>query len=218
MKRQVHRGKRLQAPDIFRTVGHFCWANMAPPSTGLGQIAVSWGSFCHANAPGQLCFTRFRWGFCEFVCIKLDFLRKPSLIRISLNCKGKGTWELPVKRQRKGLGGGQERSKKEHVPSAKLCANFLQRHQLPAVLWAKCYLSSTEEATQVRARCREVGWPWLLKINSGSSDTKALLSAQLHQKARKERAVCWEKHFQFKLAGQSSGCCGSHSFILWLSL
>lgn len=140
MKRQVHREKRLQAPDIFRTVGHFCWANMAPPSTGLGQIAVSWGGFCHANALGQLWFTRFRGGFCEFVCIKLDFLRKPSLIRISLNCKGKSTWALPVRRQRRGgsLGGGQERKKGHRpLPSSVTAScndnNFLQSYGQSAI-------------------------------------------------------------------------------------
>lgn len=43
--------------------------------------------FCHANTLGQLRFRRFRGGFCESVCTKLGFLGKPSLIRVSLNCK-----------------------------------------------------------------------------------------------------------------------------------
>lgn len=43
--------------------------------------------FCHANTLGQLRFRRFRGGFCESVCTKLGFLQKPSLIRVSLNCK-----------------------------------------------------------------------------------------------------------------------------------
>lgn len=58
--------------------------------TGTNSCVPRW--FCHANAPRQLCFTRFRGGFCEFVCTKLSFLRKLSLIRISLNRMGTGSY------------------------------------------------------------------------------------------------------------------------------
>lgn len=190
MKRQGGREKRLQ-PQIYLEQLVILLSQHGSTFNWTGTNSCVLRRFCHANASGQHCFRRFRGGFCEFVCTKLGFLRKPSLIRISLNCKGKGTWDLPEKRQRRGgsLSGSQERSKKGHVLAAKLCASFLQR-QFPAVLWAKCYLSYADGATQVRALCREVRWLWLLKISCRFSDTKALvLSSLLCRKARKERTV-----------------------------
>lgn len=62
--------------DIFRTLGHFA----EPTWTGTNSSVLEW--FYHANALRQLHFTRFRGGFEEFVCTKLSFLRKLSLIRI----------------------------------------------------------------------------------------------------------------------------------------
>lgn len=90
--------------------------------TGTNGSVLRW--FCHANVLRQLNFTRFRGGFCEFVCTESSFLRKLSSIRTQLNRRG--AWEPPDPRQRQRcrLGGVQVGCKERHLSGASHCASF----------------------------------------------------------------------------------------------
>lgn len=114
--------------------------------TGTNSSVLRW--FCHANVLRQLCFPRFRGGFCEFVCTKLSFLRKLSLIRTQLNRRG--TREPPDQRQRQrcSLGGVQAGARRAIflVPAAVPAS---PQKWFPALIGAKYYLCYADEAADV---------------------------------------------------------------------
>lgn len=114
--------------------------------TGTNSSVLGW--FCHANAARQLCFTRFRGGFCEFVCTKLSFLRKLSLIRTPLNRMG--TRELLIKGSEEGAAWveskGAARRGTSSVPNTVPAS---PRKWLPTLLGEKYYLSHADETAEV---------------------------------------------------------------------